>query len=148
VTRKGGITVGIPVSAYVKTEGIVFFARMCDKMRLMLKGELGEEYIAKMTVKMGYNSRCLRFLGVTYDGVLEQVKAGKEDEEILAWCFEHGRRPSEEEIEVWNQFMVKKGWRDEESEQLEEYKAQSDLEDRSDIVTFFDYYEVDEGREP
>jgi len=47
---------------------------------------------------------------------------------------------------VWNQFMEKKGWRDEESAQLEEYKAQSGLADRDDIVTFFDYYDADEGR--
>ena len=137
-----------PKSAYVKTGGIVFLARMLDKMRLMLQGDLGEEYMVKMTVKMGYNSRCLRFLGVAYDGVLEQVRRGKGDEEILGWCFEHGRRPSEEEIEVWNQFMEKKGWRDEESEQLEEYKVQGGLSHRNDIVTFFDYYDVDEGRKP
>ena len=44
--------------------------------------------------------------------------------------------------------MEKKGWRDEESAQLETYKAQSGLSNRDDIVTFFDYYEVDEMRKP
>ena len=139
---------GFPRSAYVKTKGIVFFARMLDKMRLLLADELPDEYVAKMRVKNCYNSRCLRFLGVSYDDVLEQVKQGKTDEEILDWCFANGRRPGEEEVFVWNQFMEKKGWRDEETAQLEAYKAESGLSDREDIVTFFDYYDVDEGRKP
>jgi len=136
-----------PRSAYIKTRGIVFFARMLDKMRMHLAGELSEAYQEKMRVPLGYNSRCLRFLGVQYDDVLAQVQQGKTDEEIIEWCFAEGRRPGEEEIEVWNQFMEKKGWRDEESAQLENYKTQSGLSDRDDIVTFFDYYDVDEGRE-
>ena len=137
-----------PKSAYEKTKGIVFFARMLDKMRLLLAGELPDEYVVKMKTKNCYNSRCLRFLGVRYEDVLEQVEQGRDDEEILDWCFENGRRPDEEAIFVWNQFMEKKGWRDEETEQLEGYKAQSRLSHRKDIVTFFDYYDVDEGRKP
>ncbi len=42
----------------------------------------------------------------------------------------------------------KRGWRDEASENLEKYKALSGLAHRADLVTFFDYYEVDEGRAP
>ena len=49
-----------PKSAYVKTRGIVFFARMLDKMRMLLAGELPEAYAAKMNAKNCYNSRCLR----------------------------------------------------------------------------------------
>ncbi|MDP6041506.1 MAG: DUF5069 domain-containing protein [Candidatus Latescibacteria bacterium] len=137
-----------PKSAYVKTEGILFFARMLDKMRMLLANELPEEYVVKMKTKGCYNSRCLKFLRVSYDNVLEQVRQGKNDEDILNWCFENGRQPDEEEIFVWNQFMEKKGWRDEESKQLEDYKAESGLSHRTDIVTFFDYYDVDEGRKP
>jgi len=45
--------------------------------------------------------------------------------------------------------MRKRGWRDEDdgaTQELENYKAKSNLSDRKDILTFFDYYEVDEGR--
>ena len=137
-----------PRSAYIKTRGIVFFARMLDKMRMDLAGELAEEYQAKMRLTFCYNSRCLHFLGVEYDDVFALVQQGQGDEEIIDWCFANGRKPSEEEIEVWNQFMEKKGWRDEESAQLEDYKVESGLADRDDIVTFFYYYDVDEKREP
>ena len=51
----------------------------------------------------------------------------------------------------WNKFMLKRGWRDEDdgsTQELLRYKASSGLSDRNDILTFFDYYEVDEGRKP
>jgi hypothetical protein len=44
--------------------------------------------------------------------------------------------------------MLKGGWRDDDDGELERYKAASGLADRKDILTFFDYYEVDEGRRP
>ena len=120
---------------------------MLDKMRMDLAGELDAEYQEKMRRPRCYNSRCLRFLGVEYDAVLAWVEQGRDDEEIMDLCFANGRQPNEEEIEVWNQFMEKKGWCDEESAQLEDYKADSGLADRDDIVTFFHYYDVDEKRQ-
>jgi len=50
---------------------------------------------------------------------------------------------------IWNKFMLKRGWRDEDdgsTQELERYKAASGLAHRQDILTFFDYYDVDEGR--
>ena len=54
--------------------------------------------------------------------------------------------PTDEETLVWNLFMTKRGWRDDSTEELESYKAGSGLAHRIDLQTFFDYYEVDEGR--
>jgi hypothetical protein len=79
------------------------------------------------------------------------VLQGGADDEILAWCFAQGRHPTEEEFLVWNSFMRKRGWRDEAdatTQELENYKAKSGLAQRRDLLTFFDYYEVDEGRKP
>jgi gluconokinase len=56
-----------------------------------------------------------------------------------------------EQVLIWNKFMLKRGWRDEDdgsTQELERYKASSGLAQRTDILTFFDYYEVDEGRKP
>ena len=47
--------------------------------------------------------------------------------------------------------MLKRGWRDEDdgsTRELERYKARSGLAHRTDIMTFFHYYEVDEDRKP
>ena len=57
-----------------------------------------------------------------------------------------GHQPSEEEIEIWNDFMRKRGWNDESSERLAMRKRESGLENRNDIQTFFDYIDGDEGR--
>jgi len=100
---------------------------------------------------IGFDGRCIRFLEVEYAALRECVLAGGSDEEVLAWCFTHGTRPNDEQVLVWNSFMLKRGWRDEDdgsTQRLEAYKASSNLTHRSDIVTFFDYYETDEGRQP
>ena len=75
--------------------------------------------------------------------------AGGTDDEVLAWCHTNGIRPTDEQLLVWNKFMEKRGWRDEDdgsTQELETYKAASGFAHRADLVTFFDYYEVDEGR--
>jgi gluconokinase len=133
-----------PRSAYDKVNGIVYFARMLDKIRLKAEGKLPEEYFKNLEI--GFNGRCCRFLGITYADVRERVEQGGTDEEILQWCFDHGRRPNDEEILIWNAFMTKRGWRDDNTEHLNRQKAESGLSDRSEIQTLFDYYEFDEGR--
>jgi hypothetical protein len=136
-----------PRSAYDQVGGLVYFARMLDKIRLHAAGNLPPDYHANLSI--GFDGRCCRFLQVEYATLRQRVLQGGSDEQILQWCFQTGRQPSEEEILVWNSFLRKRGWRDEEdgtTEELERYKAQSGFADRTDILTLFDYYEVDEGR--
>ena len=57
----------------------------------------------------------------------------------------------EQDIQLWNGFMSKRGWREEDpevTETLKRFKGASGLADRDDIQTFFDYFEVDENRKP
>lgn len=134
-------------SPRAETGGICYFARMIDKIRLHSRGELPEEYQANLGD--GFDSRCVSFLRVPYSALVEQVRQhGGTDEELLEWCFEHGRRPELEEIEVWNGFMQKRGWRDEMAERLAMRKRESGFQDRADIQTLFDYIDLDEGRDP
>lgn len=138
-----------PRSAYDQVGGLVYFARMLDKIRLKAQAQLSSDYHENLG--KGFDGRCIRFLGVNYAALCERVSRGGSDEEVLAWCFENGKRPSEEEILVWNSFLRKRGWRDEVdgvSQELDNYKSRSRLAHRTDIQTFFDYYEVDEGRRP
>lgn len=117
---------------------------MLDKIRLHAEGKLPEDYIANLGG--GFDSRCVNFLEVDYDVLVNRVLEGGTDEEILDWCFRSGQRPSLEQIEVWNEFMRKRGWNDEGSQKLKERLAQGGFTDRSDIQTFFDYIDLDEGR--
>ena len=95
----------------------------------------------------GFDGSCVKFLGVDYGELVERVKNGGSDEETLSWCLERGRRPSEREIHVWNEFMRKLGWNDDVSETLKRRKEEGGLEDRSDIETIFQFIDADEGRE-
>ena len=136
-----------PRSAYDKVGGLIYFARMLDKIRLHAAGKLTSDYHANLGT--GFDGRCIRFLKVPYPALRERVLQGGTDEEILEWCFTTGRRPDAEEIIAWNSFARKRGWRDEEEGAtaiLEKYKADNGLANRPDILTFFDFYEVDEHR--
>ena len=136
-----------PRSPYDKEGGLVFFPRMLDKIRLKRRGDLPEEYFPPQG--RGFDGNCCQFLGVRFDDVVMKIQEGLSDPEILLWCFETGGPKSEYQILLWNSFASKKGWRDEDPailERLKRYKQSSGLEHRDDILTAFDYIEVDEGR--
>ncbi|MEI6872788.1 MAG: DUF5069 domain-containing protein [Verrucomicrobiota bacterium] len=131
-------------SPYEKTLSIVYFGRMLDKIRLNAQGRLPQDYIANLGE--GFDLRCVDFLKVAYPDLCAQVLAGASDEAAIEWCFAHGRRPTEEEIEVWNEFMRKRGWNDVASVRLKERLTECGFPDRTDIHTFFDFIDLDEGR--
>ena len=64
------------------------------------------------------------------------------------WCFRTGRRPSEEEIEIWNAFIAKRGWRDAGNADLQVAKERNGWADRTDIQTWVDLHDAEEGRAP
>ncbi|HSI64040.1 MAG TPA: DUF5069 domain-containing protein, partial [Candidatus Saccharimonadia bacterium] len=117
-----------PRSAYDRTKGLVYFARMLDKIRLQAKGELREDYFENLGG--GFDGRCCRLLGISYDVLKERVLAGGTDEEVLDWIYTQRAPLTEEQLLVWNKFMEKRGWRDEDdgsTQELESYKAGSGL---------------------
>ena len=128
-------------SPYERVGGIVFFGRMLDKIRVHARGELPADY----NRGTGFDERCCIFLHIDYQALIKSVLAGGTDEEILAWCYSTGRRPTDQEIEIWNQFMMKRGWRDESNEGLEKVKAAHGFSARSDLQNWFDFHDADEG---
>lgn len=119
---------------------------MLDKTRLHAAACLPADYQANLGA--GFDARCCSSLDVDYGLLAERVKAGGSDEEILDWCFAQRRRPDEEAIEVWNEFMRRRGWNDEATPTLQRRLRESRFEARTDIQTFFDYIDLDEGRDP
>ena len=104
-------------SPSAKVGGLFFFGRTLDKIRMHAKGELPADYQPNLGI--GFDERVVKLLGVDYDDLVERVKQGGSDEEILQWCFSKGRKPSEEEIHVWNEFMRKYGWNDPDFREVE-----------------------------
>jgi hypothetical protein len=128
------------------TGGIVVFARILDKIRLNAKGQLPAGYhLGFMEGNRTFDDRLCRFLGITFEALTERTLAGGSDEEILEWCFTQGRRPDAEQIEVWNAFLTKRGWRDSGTAGLIINKAESGFADREDIQTWFDLMDAEEG---
>jgi hypothetical protein len=122
---------------------------MLDKLRLKARGELPPDYFTGVDEDPTmFDARCTRFLGVNYEELAIRALQGGSDEEILEWCFQHGRRPSEEEIEIWNAFLMKRGWRDGGSADLRAAKERNGWANRDDIQTWVDLHDAEEGRKP
>jgi gluconokinase len=117
---------------------------MLDKIRAHAQGHLPEEYQANLG--KGFDKSCVSFLGLDYQQLVERVNQGGSDDGILDWCFTVGRKPSPEEIFVWNEFMRKRGWNDDVSEMLVRRKKEAGMAGRSEIETMFAFIDVDEGR--
>ena len=136
-----------PRSPYDSIRGLVYFLRMLDKIRIHAAGKLPASHCEQLGD--GFDGRCVRLLGVPYGEVKQRVLAGEKDEAVLDWCLANGRNPNEEEIDIWSNFMKKRGWRDEAHERLLFRIKESHLEARAaECATMFDYIDIDEGRTP
>ena len=135
-----------PKSCKEMTRGMMYFPRMLDKIRLHARGELHEDYHKNLGGQRAADGVCCNFLRVHYRDLCERVLQGGNDEEILEWCFEKGRRLNEGDIVVWNGFASKLGWRDFATPTLERAKKNAGISDREDIVTIPDLIDFDEGR--
>ncbi len=134
-------------SPFDSVKGLVYFGRMLDKIRLAAAGKLPEGWQPmRGAVKGSFDWRCCQFLKLDYAALeAETLKGGKNDEELLAWAYGHGRRPDEQEIEVWNAFMTKRGWRDAGTQRLQERLAEIGLR-AGTVQTMFEFIDLDEGR--
>ena len=135
-------------SPYAKVGRLVYFGRMLDKIRLHAAGKLPEAWQPMLgaDAKGSFDWRCCQFLKIDYaELTTETLKGDKSDEELLAWACAHGRQPTEQEIEVWNGFMTKRGWRDAGTQRLNERLAEIGLPPGT-VETMFEYIDLDEGR--
>ncbi len=133
-------------SPYAKVGRLVYFGRMLDKIRLQAAAKLPADYLPN--IGKGFDGRCVSFLRVNYDELKARVLAGDlSDEQVLTWAEQRGGVRTDEECEIWDGFMMKRGWRDVAADVLAKRIAESRLEGRP-IMTMFDYLDVDEGRDP
>jgi carbohydrate kinase (thermoresistant glucokinase family) len=132
-------------SPYVSVSRLVYFGRMLDKIRLQARSLLPPDY--QSNLGKGFDARTCRFLGIRYEELRDRVQAGGGDEEIMEWVESRGGRRSDTDCDVWNQFMMKRGWRDDASPDLEQRLINQGFGGRP-IATFFDLIDYDEGRDP
>lgn len=129
-----------------KVAGLVHFARLLDKIRLHHAGTLPEEYRPNFGLSVGLDGLLCGFLNVEFDALCARVRQGGSDDEIAAWCFERGLRPTKVQGWVWNEFARKLGWNDHATKFLNKVKAEEGLQDRADLPTSFQAIDFREGR--
>ncbi len=127
-----------------EVQGLVYFGRMLDKLRLEQAGKLPKDYHENMG--KGFDASCCEFLGVKYERLRERVREGGSDEQLLAWCEKQGKTRDAADRMIWNAYLSKRGWRDDLAERLVFRKKEAGWERRDEIQTFFDYLDADEGR--
>jgi gluconokinase len=121
---------------------------MLDKIKLQVEGKLPADFVNNLG--KAFDDRCCQYLGVPYEElknwVLANLQASNED--AFTWSQSRGRKLSSNDIDIWNSFMTKRGWRDEANETLLRRLKENGLSADAGVDTMFDYIEVDEGRAP
>ncbi len=135
-------------SPFSKVGKLVYFGRMIDKIRLHAAGRLPADYVSNLGEAQPtvFDGRCCRFLRVSYGEIVRRALAGETDEAIVAWAEQKSAR-TDEEFEVWNAFVLKRGWRDERSAALRERVIEAGLQDKP-IHSMCEFIDYDEGRTP
>src|SRR3989442_12143162 len=76
-----------------QVNGLVYFGRMLDKIRLAAAGKLPEGWqAARGMVKGSFDGRCCSFLHIDYAALEAETLKGGSDSDLLAWAFAHGRK--------------------------------------------------------
>ena len=66
-----------PISAFISVGGLLYFARMLDKIRKHSRGELREDFHEMLG--SGFDGRCCRFFRVDYAAVKARTLKGGTD---------------------------------------------------------------------
>src|SRR4051812_30684368 len=90
-------------SPYAKVGRLVYLGRMLDKIRLHAVGKLPPAYHPNLgdTQSHVFDARCCRFLGISYAAIAEHTRAGKTDQQVLAWAEANGAKRTDDECLVW-----------------------------------------------
>jgi len=136
-----------PCSDYVETHGVFFFARMLDKVRLHAKGLLPPGYNVGFNDPTSFDARFCRFWEIDFEEARAKALETDNNDTVFDFCFRHRSKPNAEQIQVWNDFLTKRGWRDGNTG-VEDEKTLLGLSKRDDIQTWLDLHDIEEGRTP
>ena len=112
--------------------------RILDVGRAYLAGKAGE-----------YNYGCpldqefFSFTGLTADDLLDVLKVGKSDTEVLAWIREHSNRTGPE-IMTWSNYQAQRSPSDAEGRSFYNESVQKIAPHRDDLITWFDLLDLDD----
>ena len=130
-----------PRSPRVRLGGFVLLPRMLDKCRAELAGTNGEYHY-----DCPLDQRFLTFTGIDPAALKAEVAKGLGDGAILAWVMESAPiQHGDWEIAQWSAFREAMAPGDNESREFyNEQVAKANGAEREDIVTWFDYIDLDD----
>jgi hypothetical protein len=132
-----------PRSPYEKLGGYVHLPRLIDKARLHRQGLL-DGYNYKT---VGFDKHLLAFLKLDGDAFEQVANRLNSDEEVLRWVHKNGAKHSPDELERWNKAMISRSPDTaEKTARFLHFLKEAGGEGRTDIRTYFDLIEFDEGR--
>ena len=139
----GEICYDLP-SAYIphRATGLLHLARFLGKIRKHLKGELPKSY--QRNFCKGFDRFLCMHLGVNPEQVIECVRETNSDSALdlrLKTLF-----PADLRVHVWNRELVQKGMSEMGREALANAKSKMGAENRTDVISFADMIDFDEGR--
>ena len=134
------LTTRPPRSPRVRLGGYAMLARVIDKARALLAGNIGDyKYNNPM------DQHFFAFTGISADALLEQVKTGAGDWGLLVWVNESASpKRAPHEIRSWTAWLESMPVG--EAEDLEWFAAQSRRINpaRTDLQTIMDYLDADD----
>ena len=133
-----------PCSPRVEIDGLPYFPRMVEKIRLFAAGNLHPELHDNLG--SGMDLWICQYLGVDYSDLKEVVLAGASDQEALAHAKKTGTQRADFELAWFRSYLLNRGFRDDMSAKLASRIEESGFQDKEGILSFCDYIDADEGR--
>jgi hypothetical protein len=138
-----------PRSPKVLLGGIAHLGRFIDKVRLRHAGKIQDyNYIT-----IGFDKYLIDFLQIDPKAFEQQVLAGGDDENLLAWVKSNGCKRSEQEIAQWSQGILSGVPKDDAARLRFQGRVQDIATKRGvpvaplpPVTTWADVIELDEGR--
>jgi hypothetical protein len=116
--------------------------RFIAKIRKHLKGELPKSY--QRNFCKGFDRFLCLHLGVDPEQVIQCVRESHTDEELTTRLL--NLFPTDLRVHVWNRELVQKGMSEMGKEALDDAKRKMGAQHRTDIISFADMIDFDEGR--
>lgn len=139
----GEICYDLP-SAYIPHSGtgLLHLARFIGKIRKHLKNELPKSY--QRNFCKGFDRFLCLHLNVDPEQVIQCVREASDEIDLTARLLKIF--PADLRVHVWNRELVQKGMSEMGQEALNDAKRKMGALDRTDVLSFADMIDFDEGR--
>lgn len=141
----GEICYDLP-SSYIPhpATGLLHLPRFLGKIRKHLKGELPKSY--QRNFCKGFDRFLCLHLGVDPEQVIAAVRESVDERSLDARLL--ALFPADLRVHVWNRELVQKGMSEMGREALDDAKRKMGAAHRTDVISFADMIDLDEGRLP